>query len=149
MQKSTFHRQHHHNYQSVILFVWIFLYFPKLIYATMFGWYSNVEHLWNWHIWSKSVVGRFRYWYTVGHNTFSVFVFSILSKKKTKKTIKQMLKVGFEKCTIQVFRRNIHQDPQHHSERIWQTLFQSETKKYNKVSQIPYFKNISFSFVRF
>ena len=43
--------------------------FPK------FWWYSNVEHLWCWHIWSKFVVGRFRYWYRVWHNILAEFAF--------------------------------------------------------------------------
>ena len=68
-------RPHHHNYQ--ILFVSIFSHFAERIYITMFWWYSNVEHLWCWHIWSKSVVSRFRYWYTVRHNTSAGFAFSI------------------------------------------------------------------------
>ena len=77
-----FHRQHRHNYQSVILFVSIFCSFlAEQIYVAMFGWHSNVEHLWCWHIWSKSVAGRFRYWYTVRHNTFAGFKFSIFMKK--------------------------------------------------------------------
>ena len=69
------HRQHRHNDQSVIA-----SYLAERIYIVVFGWHSNVEHLWCWHIWhiwSKSVVGRFRYWYTVRHNTFVGFTFSI------------------------------------------------------------------------